>query len=152
MVRKFWRICEEKHSTVIGLQELSFPLRQILLIFAGGRCDRYYWDMWLKIYRLRLIKILISSFWTVRFLLTKFFKSELFSRLQIFDHVTNYCKKKTLFASFLISDKKRLIFKRFLSNHAWTLLFEQNKLETFRFEDEDEIWLFWFWLFAYSTV
>ena len=44
-----------------------------ILLFFGGRCNRYFWDIWLKIYRLPNFNMLFQLE------LTKFFKSELFS-------------------------------------------------------------------------
>ena len=46
---KFTRICMENHSSVTGWQ--VFRLLQILLTF-GGRYNRYFWDIRLKMYRL----------------------------------------------------------------------------------------------------
>ena len=64
-------------------------LIQILLIF-GGRCNRYFWDIWLKIDRLPNFNMLFQL------VLTKFFKSELFSFLPKVDHVINSCKRPTM--------------------------------------------------------
>ena len=61
-------------------------LIQILLIF-GSHCNRYFWDMWLKIYMFLNFDVLFQL------LLTKFSKSEGFASLQKDDHVTNYCKR-----------------------------------------------------------
>ena len=61
-------------------------LIQILLIF-GCRCDRYFWDIGLKIYRLPTFNILFQL------VQTQFFKSELFSCLPKDDHVINWCKR-----------------------------------------------------------
>ena len=47
---KFTRICLENHSSVTRWQKLFF-LIQILLIF-GSCCNRYFWGIRLKIYRL----------------------------------------------------------------------------------------------------
>ena len=44
-----------------------------ILLFFGGRCNRYFWDIWLKSYTLPNFNILFQL------VLTKFFKSELFS-------------------------------------------------------------------------
>ena len=57
-------------------------LLQIRLIF-GGRCNRYFWDIRLKIDRLPNFNMLFQL------VLTKFFKSELFSCLPKVDHVIN---------------------------------------------------------------
>ena len=57
-------------------------LIQIRLIFSG-RCNRCFGDIWLNIYRLPEFNILFQL------VLTKFFKSELFSCLPKVDHVVN---------------------------------------------------------------
>ena len=67
-------------------------LIQILLIF-GGLCNRSFWDIRLKIQRLPNFNMLFQ------FLLTKFFKSWLFSCLKKVDHVTNYCKRPITLAN-----------------------------------------------------
>ena len=74
----------KNHSSVTGWQELFFL--QILLIF-GSRCNRFFSDIRLNIYRLPNFNMLFQ------FLLTKFSKRKLFSCLQKVDLVTNYCKK-----------------------------------------------------------
>ena len=56
-------------------------LIQMFLTF-GGRRNRYFWDIRLKILRLPNFNMLIQ------FVPAKFFKSELFSRLSKVDHVT----------------------------------------------------------------
>ena len=62
----------------------------ILLIF-GGLYNRYFWGIRLTIYRLPYFNMLF------KFVLTKFFKNELFSCLQKVDHVTQLKKKVGLF-------------------------------------------------------
>ena len=74
-ISKITRICMENHSSVTGWQELLF----ILLNF-GGRCNRYFWDIRLKIYRLPNFNMLFQL------VLTKCFKSELFSLIFHSDH------------------------------------------------------------------
>ena len=61
-------------------------LIQILLIF-GCRCNRYFWDIGLKIHRLPNVNMLFQL------VQTQFFKSELFSCLPKDDHVINWCKR-----------------------------------------------------------
>ena len=63
----FTRICMENHSNMI----VCF-LIQILLIF-GGRCNRYFWDIWLKLYSFINFSMLFQ------FVVTKFSNSELSS-------------------------------------------------------------------------
>ena len=64
------------------VERVVFPI-QILLIF-GSRCGLYFCrDIRLKIYRLPNFNMLFQ------FLLTIFFKSELFSCLEKVDHVIN---------------------------------------------------------------
>ena len=79
-ISKFTRICMKYHSSVAGWQE-----------FSRGRCNRFFWDIRLKIYRLLNFNMLFH------FLRTEFSKSKLFSCSQKFDHVTNYCKKPIRF-------------------------------------------------------
>ena len=52
-------------------------------LILGCRCDRYFWDIRLKIYRLPYFNMLFQL------LLTKLFEYELFSCLQKVDHVIN---------------------------------------------------------------
>ena len=61
-------------------------LIQMLLTF-GGRCNRYFWDIRLKILRLPNFNMLFQL------VLTKFFKSELFSCLPKVDHVTTVLQR-----------------------------------------------------------
>ena len=79
-ISKFTRICMKYHSSVAGWQE-----------FSRGRCNRFFWYIRLKIYRLLNFNMLFQ------FLRTEFSKSKLFSCSQKFDHVTNYCKKPIRF-------------------------------------------------------
>ena len=76
------RIGMENQASVTGWQKLFFPT-------FGGRCNRYFWDI-----RVRL-KILRFPIFNMPFqlVLTKFFKSELFSCLQKVDHVIKSCKE-----------------------------------------------------------
>ena len=53
----------------------------------GGRCNRYFSDIWPKILRLPNFNILLQL------VLTKFFKSELFSCLPKVDQVIKSCKE-----------------------------------------------------------
>ena len=78
-ISKFTRICMENHSSVTWWQKLFF-LIQILLIF-DDRCNRCFWDTRLKMYRLPNFNLLLQL------MVTKFFKSELFSCLSKVDHV-----------------------------------------------------------------
>ena len=61
-------------------------LKQMLPTF-GGRCNRYFWDIGLKILRLPNFDMLFQL------VLGKFFKSELFSCLPKVDHVIKSCKE-----------------------------------------------------------
>ena len=70
----------KNYSSVAGWQE-----------FSRGRCNRFFWDIRLKIYRLLNFNMLFQ------FLRTEFSKSKLFSCLQKFDHVTNYCERPIRF-------------------------------------------------------
>ena len=79
-ISKFTRICMKYHSSVAGWQE-----------FSRGRCNRFFWDIRLKIYRLLNFNMLFH------FLRTEFSKSKLFSCSQKFDHDTNYCKRPIRF-------------------------------------------------------
>ena len=62
-------------------------LKQMLLTF-GGRYNRYFSDIRLNILRLTNFNMLFQL------VLTKFFKSELFSCLPTVGHVIKSCKKK----------------------------------------------------------
>ena len=53
----------------------------------GGRCNRYFWDIQLKSLSLPNFNMLFQL------VLTKFFKSELFSCLPKVDHVIKSCKE-----------------------------------------------------------
>ena len=66
-------------------------LIQMLLTF-GGRYNRYFWDIRLKILRLPNFNMLFQLF------LTKFFKSELFSCLPTVGHVIKSCKEPIAFS------------------------------------------------------
>ena len=63
-------------------------LKKPLLIF-GGRCNRYFWDIRLKILRLPNHDFNMLF----QLVLAKFFKSELFSCLLKIDHVIKSCKE-----------------------------------------------------------
>ena len=56
-------------------------LKQIHLIFSG-RYNHYFWDVWLKIYRL-------PNNILFQLMLTKFFKSKLFSSWPKVNHMIN---------------------------------------------------------------
>ena len=74
------------HSSVTGWQELFFPYKSFwFLVAVANRC---FWSIRLRIYRLPNFNMLFQ------FLLTKLFKSELFSCLQKVDHVTNILLQK----------------------------------------------------------
>ena len=64
-------------------------LIQMLLTF-GSRCNRCVWDIRLKMLRLPNFNMLFQL------VLTKFFKSELFSCLPKVDHVIKSCKEPIL--------------------------------------------------------
>ena len=64
-------------------------LIQMLLTF-GGRCNRYFWDIRLKILWLRNFNMLSQL------VLIRFFKSELFSCLPKVDHMIESCKEPTV--------------------------------------------------------
>ena len=65
-------------------------LIQILLTF-GGRCNRYFWNIRLKILRLPNFNMLFQL------VLTKLFKSELFTWLPKVDQVIKSCKEPIVF-------------------------------------------------------
>ena len=69
-------------------------LIQMLPTF-GGRCNRYFWDIRLKMLRLANFNMLFQLAWT------KFFKSELFSCLPPVGHVIKSCKEPILLFSLL---------------------------------------------------
>ena len=69
-------------------------LLQMLPTF-GSRCNRYVWDIRLKIPRLANFNMLFQLVWT------KFFKSELFSCLPPVGHVIKSCKEPILLFSLL---------------------------------------------------
>ena len=66
-ISKITRVCMENHSSVTGWQELFF----ILLNF-GGRCNRYFWDIRLKISNVPNFNMLSQL------VLTKCFKANYF--------------------------------------------------------------------------
>ena len=78
-------VCMENHANVTGWQKLSF-LKQMLLTF-GGRYNRYFWDIRLKILKLPNFNMLFQL------VLTKFFKSELFSCVPTVGYVIKSCKE-----------------------------------------------------------
>ena len=87
-------------------------LKQMLPTF-GGRCNRYFWDIRLKMLRLPNFNMLFQL------VLTKFFKSELFSCLPKVDHVIKSLKEpieggqrvtKNLFACNFFHDPLRIIW------------------------------------------
>ena len=61
-------------------------LKQMLPTF-GGRCNRYFWDIGLKILTLPNFNMLFQL------VLAKFFKKELFSCLPKVDHLIKSCKE-----------------------------------------------------------
>ena len=61
-------------------------LKQMLPTFSGN-CNRYFWDIGLKIIRLPNFDMLFQL------VLAKFFKSELYSCLSKVDHVIKSCKE-----------------------------------------------------------
>ena len=73
------RICMENSCKRDWMTKVVF-LIQMLLTF-GGRCNRYFWDIRLKILRFPNFYMLFQL------ALTKFFKTELFSCLPKVDHV-----------------------------------------------------------------
>ena len=79
------RICMENSCKRDWMTKVVF-LIQMLLTF-GGRCNRYFWDIRLKILRFPNFNMLFQLE------LTKFFKSELFSCLPKVDHVIKSCKE-----------------------------------------------------------
>ena len=66
-------------------------LKQMLLTF-GGRYNRYFWDIRLNILRLTNFNMLFQL------VLTKFFKSELFSCLPTVGRVIKSCKEPIAFS------------------------------------------------------
>ena len=93
-------------------------LIQMLPTF-GGRCNRYFWDIRLKILRLPNFNMLFQL------VLTKFFKSELFSCLAKVGHVIKSYKAPIIakFAYILLPQMKYVYFdisKSFL--WLWSLL------------------------------
>ena len=66
-----------------------------MLSTFGGRCNRYFWDIRLKMLRLANFNMLFQLAWT------KFFKSELFSCLPPVGHVIKSCKEPILLFSLL---------------------------------------------------
>ena len=94
----------ENHSSLTGWQEFFFFLIKILLIF-GGLCNRYFWDIRLKIFRLLNFDMLFQV------LLARFSKCELFSCLLKVDH--DQLLQKTYWCLFLLdhdTDDNYLIF------------------------------------------
>ena len=60
----FWkfeitRICVENHASVTGWRRLFFSYKSLIPTF-GGRCNRYFWDIRLKILRLPNFNILFQ--------------------------------------------------------------------------------------------
>ena len=80
-------------------------LIQMLPTF-GGRCNRYFWDIRLKILRLPNFNMLFQL------VLTKFFKSELFSCLAKVGHVIKSYKEPIIakFAYILLPQMKYVYF------------------------------------------
>ena len=73
-------ICMENHASVTGWQNLFFPYKCFQVSAA-------FWDIRLKILRLPNFNMLFQL------VLTKFFKSELFSCLPKVGHVIKSCKE-----------------------------------------------------------
>ena len=76
----------ENHASVTGWQKLFFSCIQMLQTF-GGRGNRYFWDIRLKILRIAIFNLLFQL------VLRKVFKSELCSCLPKVDHVIKSCKE-----------------------------------------------------------
>ena len=77
------------HARLASLAQIGEPARrliQMLLTFCG-RCNRYFWDIGLKILRLPDFNMVFEI------VLTKFFQSELFSCLPKVDHVITVMQK-----------------------------------------------------------
>ena len=84
-ISKFTRTCLEN----LGGKSFSQKVKFSFLLISGDRCNRFFWDIRLKFYRLSNLNIL---FW---FLLTTFHRTnKLFLCLQKVYHVTNYCKRR----------------------------------------------------------
>ena len=66
------RICVENHASVTGWQKLLLLIQIIMLPTFGGLCNRYFWDIRLKMLRLLNFKMVFQL------VLRKFFKSEVF--------------------------------------------------------------------------
>ena len=113
---EFTRSCMEIYSSVTFLI-------QILLIFRG-RCNRYFWDIRLKMYRLPNFNILFQV------VLTKFFKFKLFSCLPKVDHVINWCKRPITcpFAQGNMKVNFKMLVEKLLANAMvrWLLHVKQN--------------------------
>ena len=88
------RICVEKHASVTGWQKLLLLIQIIMLPTFGGLCNRYFWDIRLKMLRLLNFKMVFQL------ALRKFFKSELFLCLLKVDHVIKLRKEPTGAKSF----------------------------------------------------
>ena len=84
-ILKFTRICMANHSSMTGWQKLFFSCKS--LKFFGSHRNHYFWDIQLKICWLPNFNMLFQL------VLTKFFKSELFSCLPKVDHVIDLCKR-----------------------------------------------------------
>ena len=94
-------------------------LIQILLIF-GCRCNRYFWDIGLKIYRLPNFNMLFQL------VQTQFFENELFSCLPKGYHVINWWKRPISLSSRRSELRKSGIkfpasWKSFISGMLFTL-------------------------------
>ena len=63
------RICVENHASVTGWQKLLLLIQIIMLPTFGGLCNRYFWDIRLKMLRLLNFKMVFQL------VLRKFFKS-----------------------------------------------------------------------------
>ena len=91
------RIFIENHASVNGWMDgKSCFLMQTPPTF-GGRCNHYFWGIRRRILRLPNFNMLFQL------VLTKFFRSELFSCLPKVDHVIKSCKEPKLSENFTLS-------------------------------------------------
>ena len=80
---EFTRICMENHASVTA--KVVYLIH--MLPTFGGRCNRCFWDIRLKILKFPNFNMLFQL------VLTKFFKSELFSCLPKVGYVIKSCKE-----------------------------------------------------------
>ena len=81
------RICVENHTLAWLDGKSCFSHHVQMLLTFGGLCNRYFWDIRLKMVRLPNFNMLFQL------VLRKFFKSELSSYLPKVDHVIKSCKE-----------------------------------------------------------